>query len=73
MCNWAIQFCYVVQTVHEILQHLFKASCFYHHMGSLFCCLQVMTFPGTCGACAAACVTHMYVTSILIYNPTACD
>ncbi len=50
-----------------------KLPVFIITVDSLFCCLQVMTFPATCGACAAACVTHMYVTSILIYNPTDCD
>ncbi len=50
-----------------------KLPVFIITVGSLFCCLQVMTFPATCGACGAACVTHMYVTSILIYNLTACD
>lgn len=29
-------------------------------------CLQVMTFPSTCGTCAVSCETRMFVTSILI-------
>lgn len=30
------------------------------------CSWQVMTFPSTCGACAARCETRMFVTSILL-------
>ncbi|KAH9537832.1 hypothetical protein CY35_16G072800 [Sphagnum magellanicum] len=39
---------------------------------------EVMTFPATCGACGAACVTHMYVTNIpyfreVIVMASSCD
>ncbi len=40
MCNWAIHFAMLFR-LYQILQHLFKASCFYHHSG-----FSVLLFAG---------------------------